>query len=731
MRTRFASLTAGIGALALAVTGIVALGTQAEAYSGTPPWVGNTDDAAHVKGSLVLYNASGAQITSGSSIQALAAYVGTTGDAPRSGATKATANLFSPDPANTAVTTWGSIAVQSNYTWSPTPAGTPSFAPAAGAFLKLNASGQAIEDLASGLVLYSGADAAYLHTLELRVQDSGVGVVADGGKYWRTVLEYNPTSAVAAYDGLAPGAWRQIYPVVTGPSTVATTTTTPTAAPSGSQVLGTSITFSTTVAPASGTLTGGTVAFFDGATQIGAAKTVAGTATSGSPASVSSDATSGLAVGTHSITARFTPSAGDAAGFSGSTSSAFSQVITAMPVTSTTTTTPTAAPSGSQVLGTSITFSTTVAPASGTLTGGTVAFFDGATQIGAAKTVAGTATSGSPASVSSDATSGLAVGTHSITARFTPSAGDAAGFSGSTSPALSQVITSVPVVADATTTTIASTSPSGTATTGDLVTVTVQVADSTSPSTVVTSGTVAVKVGATTVAQGAVDGSGTFVTTVAAGQYFSLGTNSLTAAYTGNASFADSSTAVPTTYTVTLGAPVNAVLPAAGAARVGVASTCNPGSWSAAFAYSYEWFERATVSGAWTRIATTRTTALLAAGSAGHQLKCVVTAYNPTTAVAESAPVTVALGAASKATTKPRILGTPVHGKRLTAYRGVWSPAATRYLYVWKIGTLVVARTATYVPPLRFKGRYLVLVVSAVRPGHLTGTAVSARVLVR
>ena len=107
MRTRFASLTAGIGALALAVTGIVALGTQAEAYSGTPPWVGNTDDAAHVKGSLVLYNASGAQITSGSSIQALAAYVGTTGDAPRSGATKATANLFSPDPANTAVTIAG------------------------------------------------------------------------------------------------------------------------------------------------------------------------------------------------------------------------------------------------------------------------------------------------------------------------------------------------------------------------------------------------------------------------------------------------------------------------------------------------------------------------------------------------------------------------------------------------------------------------------------------------
>ncbi len=617
MRTRLASISAGIGALALAVTGIVAIGTQAEAYSGTPPWVGNTDDAAHVKGSLVLYDASGAQITSGSSIQALAAYVGTTGDAPRANATKATANLFSPDPANTAVTTWGSIAIQSNYTWSPTPAGVPSFSPASGAFIKLNASGQAIEDLASGLVLYAGADAAYLHTLEIRVQDSGVGVVADGLKYWRTIIEYNPTSAVGAYDGLAPGAWKQIYPVVSGPSTVATTTTTPTATPSGSQVQGTSITFSTTVKPASGTLTGGTVTFFDGATQIGATKTISGTATSGSPASVTSDATTSLSVGTHSITAQ-----------------------------------------------------------------------------------------------------------------FTPSAGDAAAFGGSTSTALSQVITSVPVVADSTTTAIVSTSPAGTATTSDTVTVTVHVADASNSGTKVGSGAVAVKAGSTVLSQGAVSSDGDFAATFVAGQYLALGSNSIIAEYTGNASF-NSSTASPTMYTITLGAPSNVVLPAAGAARVGAISTCNPGSWSAAFAYTYEWFQRTNASAAWTTFGGTRSTAVLPATYAGHQVKCVVTAYNPATAVAESPAVTVALGAASRATTKPRILGTPVHGKRLTANRGIWSPTPTKYLYVWKIGSAVVARTATYVPPLKFNGKYLVLVVSAVRTGYLTGTAVSARVLIR
>ena len=95
MRTRLATISAGIGALALAVTGIVAVGTQADAYTGSgpggaPSWVAG--DALR-KGAVVLYDAAGNQIAGGTDIQAIASYVGTTGAAPRSGATKATAYL--------------------------------------------------------------------------------------------------------------------------------------------------------------------------------------------------------------------------------------------------------------------------------------------------------------------------------------------------------------------------------------------------------------------------------------------------------------------------------------------------------------------------------------------------------------------------------------------------------------------------------------------------------------
>ena len=56
---------------------------------------------------------------------------------------------------------------------------------------------------------------------------------------------------------------------------------------------------------------------------------------------------------------------------------------------------------------------------------------------------------------------------------------------------------------------------------------------------------------------------GDFAATFVAGQYLALGSNSIIAEYTGNASF-NSSSASPTMYTITLGAPSNVVLPAAG-----------------------------------------------------------------------------------------------------------------------------------------------------------------------
>jgi len=114
---------------------------------------------------------------------------------------------------------------------------------------------------------------------------------------------------------------------------------------------------------------------------------------------------------------------------------------------STTTSTPTASVASPQVNGTSVTFSTTVTGAAS----GTVKFFDGATQIGATKNV--TSDGGT---VTSDATTSLSIATHSITAQYI--APDFAAISGSTSSALSYVITKAPAAATTTTLSLGSAS---------------------------------------------------------------------------------------------------------------------------------------------------------------------------------------------------------------------------------------------------------------------------------
>lgn len=328
MKLRLKSAVAGATALALAGAGLAFAGS-ASAYTGSgpggaPSWVaGDT----FRKGAVLFYDAAGNQIAGGSNIQSIGQFVGTTGTAPRAGATKATAYLAAPDPANSVPSTWGTNAMLSNYTFSPTPAGTPTFSPATpGAFVKLNAAGSAIEDVASGVVLYTGANTDYLNVLEIRVQDSGTGVVSDGGKYWATDIEYNPSTATSSYDGLAPGQWRVVWPQV---STIATTTATPTVNPATAQVGGTPLTFTTTVTPASGTLAGGVVKFFDGPTQLGADIPFAG-----NPVTLNTSLSyTGAA---HSITAQYVPAAG--ALFTGSTSGALSVTVNPPPAHATTTT---------------------------------------------------------------------------------------------------------------------------------------------------------------------------------------------------------------------------------------------------------------------------------------------------------------------------------------------------------------------------------------------------------
>ncbi len=159
----------------------------------------------------------------------------------------------------------------------------------------------------------------------------------------------------------------------------------------------------------------GTVSFFDGATQLG------------SPVPLSSDVaaltTSTLTTGTHNITAQYN---GDS-NYVPTTSAALVLVVGQV-ASATSTPTPSANPS---TLGAAVTFSASV---TSTLTGdalvptGKVTFNDGTTALGSAPL--------NSSGVATFQTSGLSVGTHSITAQY----GGDANFTGSTSKALSQVV---------------------------------------------------------------------------------------------------------------------------------------------------------------------------------------------------------------------------------------------------------------------------------------------------
>lgn len=184
---------------------------------------------------------------------------------------------------------------------------------------------------------------------------------------------------------------------------------------------GQSVTFTATVtgeAGANGT-PGGTVNFFDGATQIGS-----GTLTTVNGHQQATFTTSSLSIGPHSITAVY----GGDANFNGGTSPILTQTIGQALSTVTL-----SAPVNAINAGQSITFTATVASAvSGAGTpGGTVNFFDGGAQIGSA-----TLATANGQQQASFTTSSLAIGNRSITAVYT---GDA-NFASATSPAFSELV---------------------------------------------------------------------------------------------------------------------------------------------------------------------------------------------------------------------------------------------------------------------------------------------------
>ena len=269
-------------------------------------------------------------------------------------------------------------------------------------------------------------------------------------------------------------------------------TTSAVASSSNPSAIGVPVTYTATVTGPGGVPTGN-VTFNDGATVIGTG-TLNG---SGQAALV----TGALGAGSHSITVTYI---GDT-NFIGSTSPALAQTINQG--ASTTMLATSANPSAS---GSPATFTATVAGA-GAVPSGTVTFKDGATTIGT-----GTLSGGAQATF---VTSGLALGTHSITAVY----GGDTNFAGSSSSALAQVTVS-------TSSATALTATPNPAAAGAVVTFAATVTGIGGTPT----GSITFKDGAMTLGTVPLDGTGHASLMISA---LAGGSHSITAAYAGNSTF--------------------------------------------------------------------------------------------------------------------------------------------------------------------------------------------------
>jgi hypothetical protein len=252
---------------------------------------------------------------------------------------------------------------------------------------------------------------------------------------------------------------------------------------------GAPLTLTATITPAAAT---GMVQFKDGSTNIGDPVTVL----NGSAA----ETTSTLTVGSHQLTAVFTPA--NPALYSPSTSPAVPFVIAGATATSTVLSTSAASPAAQ---GTPLTLTATVSPPAAT---GTVQFKDGSTNIGTPAAV-----SNGTASTSST----LAVGSHQLTAVFIPT--NAMLYSPSTSPAVPFVISG----ATATSTTLNTSSAVTPAVVGTAVTLTATV------NPAAAGGTVQFRDGATNIGNAVAVSNGTASQTTTT---LTAGSHQLTAVFT-------------------------------------------------------------------------------------------------------------------------------------------------------------------------------------------------------
>jgi hypothetical protein len=200
------------------------------------------------------------------------------------------------------------------------------------------------------------------------------------------------------------------------------------------------------------------------------------------------------------------------------------------------------------------------------------------------------------------------------------------------------------------------------------------------------------------------------------------GSRSLTAVFTpaDSAAYgASTSSAVP--YVVTAAPP--AFLPTVfPAPRVGVASTCVVSA-SNATTVAYAWLRNGVVVAGATGATHTPPDSEYHAA-----LSCRVTASNADNPplVGTSPAVSVGVGPALRATAAPYLSGTVRVGSRVYCMHGTWSPAATSYLYGWRLdGRAVTGTASSLVPPASWRGHYVSCAVTARRTAWSNGVASS------
>jgi len=275
--------------------------------------------------------------------------------------------------------------------------------------------GQLITFTATIQVPFGGSPTGAVSFLEGTTILGTANVSGSTAQFSTSALAFGRHVIIADYPGdgnFAASVSSPIVQVVTPLNPIPTTTTI--TSNNNPVPFGQFVTFTASVQSSAGGSPDGLVAFFDGATVLGQSSL--------SASSIAQFSTITLATGSHSITAKYL---GDSPFFAGSTSSALTETVNPIPTTTTV-----SSSNNPSTLGQSVTFTANVQISASNSPTGTVTFYDGATALGASNL------SNSSAQLT---TSSLAVGSHSITAKYS---GDLY-FASSTSSAVTQMVNPV------------------------------------------------------------------------------------------------------------------------------------------------------------------------------------------------------------------------------------------------------------------------------------------------